>query len=98
MKTLPKYLAEYVEIEMRRAIGCTDNTNLPDLELLQQWIKDGVDAYESTENCSVSVAGGDCPDCETSMELGETCLEDEDGKLVDVSLYQCPDCSYVVYY
>ena len=51
MKTLAQYLAEYIETEICRV---ADDEILPNL---QEWIEQGIDAYQSTENCRISVIG-----------------------------------------
>jgi len=89
MKTLAQYLAEYLDTEFERS-------SRRDMESLWEWIVDGIGAYESTENCSIGIVGGDCPDCGAMMQKGESVLytgRDE----VEVVSYLCPECGYVVY-
>lgn len=50
MKTLAKYLAEYINY----VVG-DDNVLPDDLDVLKEWIIDGIDAYQSTENCTVKI-------------------------------------------
>jgi len=92
MKTLAEYLAEYLEeTKMDRTEGrdvyYVDN---------KEWIERGLEAYESTENCSIGIVGGDCPDCGILMQKGESTLYagcDE----IEVVSYQCSECGYIVY-
>lgn len=89
MKTLVEYLAEYIEEEMERQ-------GFEYMSYFKEWIEQGLDAYESTENCTVRVVGGDCPDCMAAMEKRESTLYagcDE----IEVDSYQCPECGYIVY-
>lgn len=51
MKTLAQYLAEYVETEMDRQ----DDMSVYDTDDLKEWIKQGIDAYQSTENCTITI-------------------------------------------
>jgi len=84
MKTLTEYLAEYIDEEL------LTNLHLKDV------IEQGIYAYESTENCTIRLVGGDCPDCKAAMEKGESVLYagcDE----IEVVSYQCPECGYIVY-
>jgi len=92
MKTLVEYLAEYIITETYRQ----DDMSIYDIDDLKEWIRQGIDAYESTENCSIGIVGGDCPDCKAAMEKGESVLYagcDE----IEVVSYQCPECGYIVY-
>lgn len=49
MKTLVEYLADYILTEMDRQ----DDMSIYDTDDLKEWLKQGIDAYESTENCTV---------------------------------------------
>jgi len=51
MKTLAQYLAEYIETEMDRQ----DDMSVYDVDNLSEWIKEGMDAYMSTENCEILI-------------------------------------------
>ena len=92
MKTLVEYLADYILTEMDRQ----DDMSIYDTDDLKEWLKQGIDAYESTENCSIGIVGGDCPDCNATMEKGESVLYAECDEIEVVS-YQCPECGYIVY-
>ena len=50
MKTLAQYLAEYIESEI---CSCRDEEIIPGL---QEWIRQGMDAYMSTENCEIIIS------------------------------------------
>lgn len=52
MKTLAQYLAEYLETEFDRA---NQLHRTQQVESLHEWIKLGMDAYMSTENCTISI-------------------------------------------
>lgn len=93
MKTLAEYLAEYIDHE---TIVCRPANTVLDTFEIYELLKRGLDAYESTENCSIGIVGGDCPDCNAAMEKGESVLYagcDE----IEVVSYQCPECGYIVY-
>jgi len=92
MKTLVEYLADYILTEMDRQ----DDMSIYDTDDLKEWLKQGIDAYESTENCSIGIVGGNCPDCKAVMEKGESVLYAECDEIEVVS-YQCPECGYIVY-
>ncbi len=49
MKALPQYLAEYIDHES------SDGVLPEDVEILKNWIKNGIDAYQSAENCEIQI-------------------------------------------
>lgn len=102
MKSLAQYLTEYINTEWGRLtvqVMTGKNSNKTDnlIELLRGWIEQGLDAYQSTENCIVSTVGGDCPDCDNLLERKDGTLYTIDGDDIDVCMFQCPECGYVVY-
>ena len=57
MKTLARYLAEYIETEM----DSQEDMSIYDVHDLQVWIVQGIDAYESTESrCDNCTKGNTC--------------------------------------
>ncbi len=48
-KTLVEYLAEYIGTEM----DGQENMSVYDVNDLREWIKRGIQAYESTENVNI---------------------------------------------
>jgi len=102
MKTLAEYLAEYIDHEHESSDGLDPIDSYPDgsiyfdKDCLKRVIENGFDAYESVENCSIGIVGGDCPDCSTMMQKGKSVLyagHDE----IEVVSYECPECGYIVY-
>ena len=96
MKSLEDYLGEYLQHEITdKRQGVFDANNLP------TWIKEGIEAYKSTENVSIDICGGDCPECGESMTLGDATLFDGDGCEVVVCKYECAHsnlgCGYLIY-
>ena len=95
MKTLAQYLAEYVSTEVERSqqiegFGSWDTGNM------QQWLEQGIEAYQSTENCKLAICGEDCPDCSKPMVYKDAVVyagADE----IECGSYECPECGYVVY-
>lgn len=101
MKTLAQYLAEYLNQEINDYESC-EYKNPQDRYFgeteLREWIEQGIDAYESTENCSIGIVGGDCPDCNNNipMECGTAMLYNGRDE-IEVVKYECPECGYEVY-
>lgn len=97
MKTLAQYLAEYLATEGDR---CRNSVKIDAraIELMKEWIEGGIDAYQSTENCTIGICGGDCPDCDSDipMERGAAMLYNGQDE-IEVCKYECPECGYVVY-
>jgi len=89
MKTLAEYLSEYIVTE---SFGLWNAGNL------QEWIGRGIEAYQSTENCTIGICGGNCPDCNNGrpMERGVAVLYSGCDE-IEVCKYECPECGYVVY-
>jgi len=96
MKSLAEYLAEYIEYESRKESSWRGTPN--DIPTLKEQIKQGLEAYQSTENCTVAVCGGDCPECNdgTILVKKDTILFDGVDD-VEVCAYKCPTCGYVIY-
>lgn len=92
MKTLAKYLTEYIDHEVGG-----DNVLPDDMSILREWIEQGIKAYQLTENCLVSIFGGDCPDCKTPMKYKVGYVLTSDGDSIEVGIYECPECGYEVY-
>uniref|UniRef100_A0A6M3KDA0 Uncharacterized protein n=1 Tax=viral metagenome TaxID=1070528 RepID=A0A6M3KDA0_9ZZZZ len=97
MKTLVEYLAEYLDQE-----GVMTRPNYGKMDALNRFemfeiVKNGIDAYESTENCTITVIGGDCPDCGAAMEKGISTLFTHRCDEIEVVSYQCPECGYIVH-
>ncbi|KKN56248.1 hypothetical protein LCGC14_0573930 [marine sediment metagenome] len=91
MKTLAEYLAEYID----QTVG-NDNVLPDDISVLKEWIEQGLEAYESVENCTIGICGGDCPECKIPMVRGEAMLYNGHDE-IETCQYECPDCGYVVY-
>lgn len=73
MKSLAQYLSEYVSQEIKPLY----------LERLQEYIEQGIEAYQSTENCSINVSYA-CECC---------CRVRNDVKWRnDTEQYECDDC------
>lgn len=51
MKTVAQYLAEYIGTEMDRQ----DDMSVYDTDNLKEWIEEGIEAYQSTENCTITI-------------------------------------------
>jgi len=94
MKTLAHYLGEYLSQEIDERLQ--EATFDVDEDALAVMVSEGIDAYESTCNCTISIAGGDCPDCGVPMVKGEatlyTCTDE-----IETGKYECPKCGYTVY-
>ena len=94
MKTLAEYLAEYIDHEtvvMQPSGGKMVALNLHEIfEIVEQ----GIEAYESTENCSIGIIGKVCPDCGCSLKKGESALYTGHD---EIEVYECPKCGYIVY-
>ena len=90
MKTLAEYLADYVETEM-------DQQGFEFMSYFREWITEGINAYQSTENCDIVIAGGDCPDCGSPMTKGSDTMFGLSGDKIDVGIYSC-DCGYEIQY
>ena len=62
MKTLAQYLAEYLNREHESDKGLNFIDSYPDgsvyldVDCLKQMLRQGIDAYESTENCTITMA------------------------------------------
>ncbi len=91
MKELQEYLAKYIDHV------CVDGVLPEDVSVLTEWFKQGLEAYQSTENCTIGIMGGDCPDCGEPMVRKNEELYDLDGNTIGFVAYVCPDCSYLVY-
>ena len=91
MKTLAEYLTEYIDHEVGG-----DNVLPDDIDILKEWIEQGIEAYQSTENCKIAICGGDCPDCGISMEYKEAIVYTGDNE-IECGSYECPECGYIVY-
>ncbi|MCK4448476.1 MAG: hypothetical protein KAW56_15520 [Candidatus Marinimicrobia bacterium] len=97
MKTLAQYLAEYIVEETERGTRI-EGFGAWGIDNMQEWIEEGIDAYQSTENCTISICGGECPNCSNHI-----LLERSIGRLytgvdeIEVCKYECPKCGYVVY-
>ncbi len=55
MKTLAEYLADYVETEM-------DQQGFEIMSYFMEWITEGSNAYQSTENCTIVIKASEIPD------------------------------------
>jgi hypothetical protein len=97
MKTLHEYLKEYIDHEMEKQPDKHYNTVYKNL---LNWLEEGIAAYQSTENCTIVITGGDCPDCGKPLVngTGQTLTSDGDNMLA--GRYSCPDpdCGYEIYY
>ncbi len=49
MKTLARFLAEYIEQESYDGILPTE------IKTIEEWMQAGIEAFESTQNCTVDV-------------------------------------------
>ena len=93
MQTLEKYLAEYITTEIDRGIA---NHEPADLETwiklrLQQWIKDGIEAYQATENCYIVFTTAkeilqECTSLEESVTLNKKNSEQDQRRLIDLKI------------
>jgi len=92
MKTLAEYLAEFIDYQVGG-----DNVLPDDLDVLKEWIIDGINAYQSIGNCDIVIAGGDCPDCGKPMTKGLDTMFSLAGDKMDVGLYSC-ECGYEIQY
>jgi hypothetical protein len=90
MKTLAEYLAEYIRNEFEREWD-------QDISRIERWVEEGIEAYQSTENCDIVVTGGDCPDCGKSMIKGSDTMFSLTGDRMEVGLYSC-ECGYEIQY
>ena len=101
MKSLAEYLAEYIDREtddQRMDYAVAFNLSIYSIDDLKGWIEQGIEAYQSTENCIVAVCGGDCPNCNdgTALVKKDTILFDGVDD-VEVCAYKCSKCGYIVY-
>ncbi len=94
IRELSSYLADYIDHEC--IVSRPANKVLTTTEI-HELIKQGIEAYESTENCQIVVFGGDCPDCQTLMVTKTKYLWDEDGNRIEFGIYECPECAYLTY-
>lgn len=76
MKTLAQYLAEYIVEEVDRTLKIVGFGSW-DTENMQDWLKSGLEAYESTEGVTVSVVKTD-----EEMHKDDGYRIDSDGYLV----------------
>jgi len=97
MKTLAQYLADYLDQEV--IVSRPNNGKMEALNRFEifEIVGHGIDAYESRENCTIGILGGDCPDCGTTMDKGESVLYAGGCDGIEVVSYQCPECGYIVY-
>jgi len=102
-KTLAQYLAEYL-VDKHESNegpefidGYPDGSVYLDADSLKDALEQGIEAYQSTENCRIGVIGGDCPDCGRSMDYQYASLYTQDGDKIECGSYECPECGYVVY-
>lgn len=90
MKTLAQYLAEYIEEEWVKA----DCPEMNDIPVIAKWLKEGMDAYMSTENCEIIISPNHK---ENETFVCESCSRVK----VDVSWreeteqYECQECYQV---
>lgn len=98
MKTLAHYLAEYLDTEIERIDAGKVFPDESIVDWLLEQIKEGIEAYQSTENCTIGICGGDCPDCSNKipMERDDAILYNGEDE-IEVCCYQCPECGYIVY-
>ncbi len=61
MKTLAEYLAEYIDQEA--IVSWTAQCSALDIGDIQGIVEQGIEAYESTENCRIIVGREDCQSC-----------------------------------
>lgn len=97
IKPLHQYLAEYFVHKMDEAN--LNNYHVDDGDF-ERWMKDGIEAYQSTHNCTITVAGGVCPDCVgKAVPLNYSTVElfDGTGNKIVVGKYECPECGYEIY-
>ena len=101
MKTLAQYLAEYIvstDVERGTQIegfGAWDRINM------RGWIKQGIKAYESTENCTITVTDNpvekECVGCE--FLAGKYCTWIKKKRIgqppCQQETYACESCSLV---
>ena len=90
MKALAEYLAEYIETEM-------DRQGFEYSSYIKEWIEQGIEAYQSTENCSIDICGGDCPDCGTLLDKKDDSTFDGTGNHIECFKYECSKCGYEIY-
>lgn len=81
MKTLAQYLAEYIDTESERvAVG-----TIVDIDRLWEWIEQGIEAYQSTENCTITTTKQyACESC--SLVKTDVVWRDETEQ------YECEEC------
>ena len=61
METLARYLAECIDHEVCKICGCKEG-NLRDINIIHKVIQEGIEAYESTERCKVTVESNQSED------------------------------------
>ena len=74
MKTLAQYLAEYIVSTDVERDTLIEGFGAWDVGNMRGWIKAGIEAYESTENCTITVTPKGLTDdpCESCRKCGET--------------------------
>lgn len=93
MQTLASYLADYIDHECivsRPAMKVLTTIEIHEL------IKNGIEAYQSIENCVIGICGGKCPECNIMLEQGVAMLYNGMDE-IEVCKYECPECGYIVY-
>lgn len=77
MKTITQYLAGYLNQEINKYESQNHEDQYFQEGELQEWIKQGMDAYMSTENCEIIIEPRlpeptPLEDCQYCKKLGET--------------------------
>lgn len=96
MKTLVQYLADYLDQEVvmsRPNNGKMQALNAYEIYEIVRW---GIDDYQSTENCTIGICGGACPECKIPLERDIAMLYNGEDE-IEVCKYECPECGYIVY-
>ena len=78
MKTLAQYLAEYLDYESDKGFAGSypDGSVYFDRDCLKAILEQGIEAYQLTENCTITVIAN-AVDCEHCRKCGEiTCGND----------------------
>jgi len=91
IKKLAKYLADYLIHEHEKNGVDIYKKNL------QEILENGLEAFQSTQNMTITIAGGRCPECNAPM-MASMAIVFDGLNSIETGRYKCILCGYEEYF